>query len=60
MVKKEYKGNDSVLFLPLGEEMRKSKNWNNEFLLEDGLHQNENGIDLMSEMIANKLQTLEN
>jgi len=53
----EFKKKDHVFVLELGEELRRSSNWNADYL-SDGLHMNDEGVRLMGDLIAEKIKTI--
>lgn len=46
-----------VLFCPLGTEMRLNKNWEKDYLTNDGLHPNTIGVQFMAEKITTFIQS---
>ncbi|MCW3111057.1 MAG: hypothetical protein JWQ09_5563 [Segetibacter sp.] len=49
--------NKRIMIIDIGNKMRENANWAQEYLLNDGLHQNQEGVKLMAEMIAGKIKS---
>lgn len=49
---KRYADNSSVRFVDVGGKMKENPNWLSDYFPSDGLHQNEQGVDLMAKIIV--------
>ena len=57
---KEFNKTQKVKILDLGKIMQENDNWEKQFLLKDGLHQNMNGVKIMAKLISKKIELLKN
>jgi len=57
---KEFNKTQKVKILDLGKIMKENDNWEKQFLLKDGLHQNMNGVKFMAKLISKKIELLNN